>query len=154
MITPSVLLYPSEVAERYFGLDLEDYNANANDAAPLSEDVLLKLPQANYVGLAGCSDPDQLFGYDGADAFVHRHHTSFRDLKKGLSHVAVISERTARKLPSTWLGFHLLGEVDPGRVLGFHLFGLNMATLDECKLDSQHPGCLQVLNPDGHVQLT
>ena len=150
--TPSVLLCPSDVAEGTFRLYLEDHSTMDGDRDPLSEEVLMELPQANYVGIAGYLDPDEPTGYDGAGVFVHRRKFSFRDLTNGLSQVAVISERTARKLPSTWLGFHILGEDGPGRVLGFCNLGPNIATSDECELDSRHPGCILVLFADGHVQ--
>ncbi len=152
MKTPSVLLCPSDVAEGTFHLYLENHRTADDNPDPLSEEVLMELPQANYVGIAGYSDPDELAGYDGAGVFVHRRRISFRDLTNGLSQVAVISERTARKLPSTWLGFHVLGEDAPARVLGFCNLGPNIATSDECELDSRHPGCIQVVFADGHVQ--
>jgi type II secretory pathway pseudopilin PulG len=151
LATPSVLVCPSDVAERTFQLYQEE-DINSGDLDPLSEKVLMELPQANYLGLAGYSDPDEPSEYDGAGVFVHRRRYSFRDLTRGLSQVAVISERTARKLPSTWLGFHVLGEDAPGRVLGFCNLGPNIATSDECELDSRHPGCILVLFADGHVQ--
>lgn len=152
MKTPSVLLCPSDVAEGTFRLYMEDHSSTDGHRDPLSEEVLMELPQANYVGIAGYLDPDEPSGYDGAGAFVHRRRISFRDLTNGLSQVAVISERTARKLPSTWLGFHVLGEDAPGRVLGFCDLGPNIATSDECELASRHPGCILVLFADGHVQ--
>ena len=151
LATPSVLVGPSDVAERTFQLYQEE-DINSGDLDPLSEKVLMELPQANYLGLAGYSDPDEPSEYDGAGVFVHRRRYSFRDLTRGLSQVAVVSERTARKLPSTWLGFHVLGEDAPGRVLGFCNLGPNIATSDECELDSRHPGCILVLFADGHVQ--
>jgi type II secretory pathway pseudopilin PulG len=152
LATPSVLLCPSDVAEDTFQLYLEDDSHSDGDLDPLSEKVLMELPQANYLGLAGYSDPDEPSEYDGTGVFVHRRRYSFRDLTRGLSQVAVVSERTARKLPSTWLGFHVLGEDAPGRVLGFCNLGPNIATSDECELDSRHPGCILVLFADGHVQ--
>jgi prepilin-type processing-associated H-X9-DG protein len=152
MKTPSVLLCPSDVADGTFRLYMEEDSTIDGDRDQLSEEVLMELPQANYVGIAGYLDPDEPSGYDGAGTFVHRRKFSFRDLTRGLSEVAVISERTARKLPSTWLGFHLLGEDAPGRVLGFCNLGPNIAASDECELDSRHPGCVLVLFADGHVQ--
>jgi prepilin-type processing-associated H-X9-DG protein len=152
MKTPSVLLCPSDVAEGTFRLYLEDHNVSDGDSDPLSEEVLMELPQANYVGIAGYTDPDEPAGFDGSGVFMHRRRISFRDLTNGLSHVAVISERTARKLPSTWLGFHVLGEDAPARVLGFCNLGPNLPTSDECELDSRHPGCVQVVFADGHVE--
>lgn len=151
--TPAVLLCPSDVAEGTFQLYLEDDTSSAGGLDPLSEEVLMELPQANYLGIAGFVDPDEPSGYDGAGVFVHRRKFSFRDLTRGLSQVAVISERTARKLPSTWLGFHVLGEDAPGRVLGFCNLGPNNAASDECELDSRHSGCIQVAFADGHVRL-
>jgi prepilin-type processing-associated H-X9-DG protein len=133
-------------------LYLEDHNVSDGDSDPLSEEVLMELPQANYVGIAGYTDPDEPAGFDGSGVFMHRRRISFRDLTNGLSHVAVISERTARKLPSTWLGFHVLGEDAPARVLGFCNLGPNLPTSDECELDSRHPGCVQVVFADGHVE--
>ncbi len=152
LATPSVLLCPSDVSDDTFQLYLEDDDNSGSGLDPLSEEVLMELPQANYLGIAGYSDPDEPSGYDGAGVFVHRRRFAFRDLTRGLSEVAVISERTARKLPSTWLGFHVLGEDAPGRVLGFCNLGPNIATSDECELDSRHPGCILVLFADGHVQ--
>jgi type II secretory pathway pseudopilin PulG len=152
LATPSVLLCPSDVSDDTFQLYLEDDSNIGGGPDPLSEEVLMELPQANYLGIAGYSDPDEPSEYDGAGVFVHRRRFSFRDLTRGLSQVAVISERTARKLPSTWLGFHVLGEDAPGRVLGFCNLGPNIATSDECELDSRHPGCILVLFADGHVQ--
>lgn len=152
MKTPTVLLCPSDVAEGTFRLYLENHRTADGEPDPLSEEVLMELPQANYVGIAGSADPDEPAGYDGTGVFVHRRRISFRDLTNGLSQVAVISERTARKLPSTWLGFHVLGEDAPARVLGFCSLGPNAATSDECELDSRHPGSIQVLFADGHVQ--
>jgi type II secretory pathway pseudopilin PulG len=152
LATPSVLLCPSDVSEETFQLYLEDGSHSDGDLDPLSEEVLMELPQANYLGIAGYLDPDEPSGYDGAGVFVHRRRFSFRDLTRGLSQVAVISERTARKLPSTWLGFHVLGEDAPGRVLGFCNLGPNIATSDECELDSRHRGCILVLFADGHVR--
>ena len=152
LATPSFLLCPSDVSDNTFQLYLEDNSKSDGAPDPLSEEVLLELPQANYLGIAGYLDPDEPSGYDGAGVFVHRRRFSFRDLARGLSHIAVISERTARKLPSTWLGFHVLGEDAPGRVLGFCNLGPNIATSDECELDSRHPGCISVLFADGHVQ--
>jgi type II secretory pathway pseudopilin PulG len=152
MKTPAVLLCPSDVAEGTFRLYMENHRTADGEPDPLSEEVLMELPQANYVGIAGYADPDEPAGYDGSGVFVHRRRVSFRDLTNGLSQVAVISERTARKLPSTWLGFHVLGEDAPARVLGFCSLGPNAATSDECELDSRHPGCIQVLFADGRVQ--
>lgn len=152
LVTPSVLLCPSDVAENTFRLFEETADNSEGGVDPLSDEVLMELPKANYLGISGCMDPDEPSGFDGAGAFVHRKCYSFRDLSNGLSQVAVISERTAKKLPSTWLGFHVLGEDAAGRVLGFCSLGPNTTTSDECELDSRHAGCILVLFADGHVR--
>jgi prepilin-type processing-associated H-X9-DG protein len=62
-----------------------------------------------------------------------------------------VGERTARKLPSTWLGFDLRGEDAAGRVTGQAWLGPNRADADECEFDSRHPGGVNFLWGDGHV---
>ena len=103
--------------------------------------------------MSGSSDPDELTELDGGGSFIAAQPIRFRDLTNGLSHVAVVSERTARRLPSTWLGFHLQGEDAAGRVLGFASFGPNHRDADECEFDSRHPNCINMLFADGHVQV-
>jgi prepilin-type processing-associated H-X9-DG protein len=61
-----------------------------------------------------------------------------------------IGERTARKLPSTWIGFVLTGEDAQARVLGNAWLGPNRIDADECEFDSRHPSCVNFLWADGH----
>ena len=123
-----------------------------DSAAPLPVDILVELPHANYIGVYGTSDPDQRGEIDGGGTFIARDAIRFRDLTNGLSQVAVVAERTARRLPSTWLGFHVHGEDAAGRVLGFAALGPNRVEADECEFDSRHPGCINMLFADGHVR--
>jgi prepilin-type processing-associated H-X9-DG protein/prepilin-type N-terminal cleavage/methylation domain-containing protein len=153
-VTPAVFICPSDSAERLFQLYAEDEDETEfpKSAAPLPLDVLVELPHANYLGVFGTSDPDKIGEIDGGGTFIARDVIRFRDLTNGLSQVAVVAERTARRLPSTWLGFHVHGEDAAARVLGFASLGPNRAEADECEFDSRHPGCINMLFADGHVR--
>ncbi len=153
--TPKVLQCPSDVAEESFKLFMESADEGTPsliDDVHLSEIALMQLPHSNYVGIAGTNDPDETADDDLNGTFIHGRAISFRDLVRGLSNVAVISERSARRLPSTWLGFHQLGEDGPARVTGFMSLGPNQPMADECELDSRHPSGIHVLFADGHLQ--
>ena len=152
--TPGVFICPSDSADTLFQLyaEAEDEHAVPASAAPLAVDVLAELPHANYVGVYGTTDPDERGEIDGGGTFIARDAIRFRDLTNGLSQVAVVGERTARRLPSTWLGFHIEGEDAAGRVLGFAALGPNRVEADECEFDSRHPGCINLLFADGHVR--
>ena len=153
-VTPSVFVCPSDSAAMLFQLYAEHDSERSmpDSAAPLPVDVLLELPHANYLGIYGTSDPDELGEIDGGGSFIARDSIRFSDLTNGLSQVAVVAERTARRLPSTWLGFHVDGEDAAGRVLGFAALGPNRVDADECEFDSRHPGCIHMLFADGHVR--
>ena len=114
--------------------------------------ILVELPHANYIGVFGTSDPDKTGEVDGGGTFIARDAIQFCDLTNGLSQVAVVAERTARRMPSTWLGFHIHGEDAAGRVLGFASLGPNRTEADECEFDSRHPGSINMLFADGHVR--
>lgn len=70
---------------------------------------------------------------------------------RGLSSSLLVGERTARKLPSTWVGFLTNGEDAAGRIVGFADRGPNRDSADECEFASRHPGCVNFLWADGHV---
>jgi type II secretory pathway pseudopilin PulG len=150
--TPTVLICPSDAAEPTFRLfeELQYGQPTSNDS--LSDRILMQLPHSNYIGVSGISDPDEPDSPEGEGVLVQRRGIAFRDLTNGLSNVAVVAERTARKLPSTWLGFHENGEDAAGRVLGYNWLGPNHPASDECEFDSRHPGCIQMLFSDGHVR--
>ncbi len=148
--TSSIFSCPSDSADSTFLLFAEEENDAFRDV--LSDTVLMELPHSNYVGVSGISDPDELRSPAGEGTLIRQQKFCFRDLTRGLSNVAVVSERTARRLASTWLGFHMAGEDAPGRVVGFSSLGPNQPKADECEFDSRHPGCVQSLFADGHVE--
>ena len=149
--TPSVFLCPSDSAEPLFQLFEDDENQRQAAMMPAGK-VLIELPNANYPGVYGTSDPDEIGEIDGGGTFIASHAIRFRDLTNGLSQVTVVAERTARRLPSTWTGFHIHGEDAAGRVLGFSGLGPNQFAADECEFDSRHPGGINMLFADGHVR--
>ncbi len=150
--TPAILICPSDSAAPTFQL-FEEVLHDARESENASENhVLMELPHANYVGVYGVSDADDGRACDGEGTLTHRRHFGFRDLTRGLSNVAVVCERTARRLPSTWLGFHVSGEDAAGRVVGFAFEGPNNPKADECEFDSRHRAHVQMLFADGHVR--
>lgn len=153
LATPAVLACPSDSAEDSFRLFSEVEHPSERDHDDLSDVVLMELPHSNYVGVAGVKDPDEPGQYDGGGSLIAGRKIGFRDLTNGLSQVALVSERTARRLPSTWAGFHMAGEDAAGRVLGFAFYGPNVPTADECEFDSRHSGGIQMLFADGHVRM-
>lgn len=155
--TPTVFSCPSDSALPTFLLFQEANEPHdADEEEPrdiLSDTVLMELPHANYVGVSGSIDPDAPNSPEGDGTLIRQRSFGFRDLSRGLSNVAVVSERTARRLASTWLGFHIAGEDAAARVIGFSGQGPNHPRSDECEFDSRHPGCIQMLFADGHVQV-
>lgn len=153
-ISPPVLVCPSDSAASIFSL----YHERADDAArtgsgDASQEVqLTTLPRCNYVGMFGVSDPDESKSGLGEGTFVANRPVRFRDLTRGLSNVAYIGERTARRLPATWLGVDLRGEDAPARLTGFAFLGPNRPDADECELDSRHTGFINMAFADGHVR--
>lgn len=148
--TPPVFLCPSDISQRSFAL-FREHGAGGRGGAD-SVAILARLPRANYVGIFGTSDPDDVPGPSGEGAFPVDWSIRFGDLERGLSHTFLVGERTARKLPSTWLGVLLGGEDALGRIVGNANRGPNRDDADECELDSRHPGCVNLLWADGHVQ--
>ncbi len=149
--TPASLICPSDVAVASFGLYEESSHHHSPVQGPLSDVMLMELPHSNYVGMYGTIDPDAPSAPNGDGVFICKQRLSWRDLTNGLSNVAVAGERTARRLPSTWLGFHIRGEDGPGRVTGFSFYGPNHPMADECELDSRHSGGVNLAFADGHV---
>lgn len=151
-LTPQVFLCPSDTAEPKFELFAEQgqHETEAQD----SRDVLVTLPHANYVGVFGTIDPDDVDGNTGDGVFIQQQPHHWRDVTRGLSHVVLVGERTARRLPSTWLGFVLDGEDAAGRIVGHADMGPNREDADECEFDSRHSGHVNFLWCDGHVDAT
>jgi prepilin-type processing-associated H-X9-DG protein len=147
--TPAVLLCPADVAEPSFDLFVEigDHETHAQE----SQQTLVILPAASYLGVFGTTDPDHLSGTSGDGTFIEDRSCRFAEITRGLSHVMLVGERTARKLPSTWLGVVLKGEDSAGRLTGYCDLGPNRPDADECEFDSRHPGHVNFLWGDGHV---
>lgn len=117
----------------------------------MSSEIVATLPRANYVGIFGNSDPDDVPGHVGEGVFLEDRSVSLTMLRQGTSRVVLVGERTTRKLPSTWLGIVMEGEDAPGRVTAHLFLGPNRDDADECELDSRHPGHVNFIWGDGHA---
>ena len=149
-LSPDVFLCPSD--PKLITFELFPEPANQLVPAPNSANPLTTLPSTNYVGIFGNGDADETPGAIGEGTFLGERSIRLRELTRGLSNVFIVGERTARKLPSTWIGTVLDGEDAPGRVIGHCWIGPNRKDADECELDSRHPGCANFLWADGHVK--
>lgn len=148
-LTPVIYRCPSDPGPATFELYEEEVG---HDALPTgTEERLGTLPTANYVGVFGTNNPDATPLRSGDGAFIGGRSIRFANITRGLSQVIVVGERTARKLPSTWLGTVYDGEDAPGRVLGNAWLGPNRDDADECEFDSRHLGKANFLWVDGHV---
>jgi len=147
--TPEVFLCPSDFSEPNFPLYAE--LGEHGESEQRSTQVLAILPRANYIGIFGTTDPDAVPGETGNGCFVMARSHRFAELSSGLSHIMLIGERTARKLPSTWLGIATEGEDAAGRLVGYAQLGPNRDDTDECEFDSRHPGHANFVWADGHV---
>jgi prepilin-type processing-associated H-X9-DG protein len=147
---PAIFRCPSDSADLTFDLYQDD--AGSSSAAGTTEQVLLSLPHSNYVGIFGTSDPDEPIGKFGDGTFPGTVGIQWKQLTRGLSNVAMIGERTARQLPSTWLGVDLRGEDAIERVTGFMDLGPNRTDSDEAELSSRHAQGINLLFADGHVR--
>jgi len=154
--TPNVFLCPSDYANQVFAMFAEgqdDNHTSAASVAAYSADpvILAELPASNYVGVFGITDPDVAPDAPGAGVFIQDHSFRFADLLRGQSNTVIVGERTARKLPSTWLGIVMDGEDTVARITGFCEEGPNYVGSDECEFDSRHSGHVNFLYADGHV---
>lgn len=149
-VTPPFFRCPSDVADERFVLFEEQ---EGHESAGLkSQTAMIELPSANYLGVFGTSDPDGVPARVGEGILIEGQFMRFSDCQQGLSHILMVGERTARKLPSTWLGIMLEGEDATGRLVGNAYLGPNRTDADECEFDSRHPGCVNFLWGDGHVK--
>jgi prepilin-type processing-associated H-X9-DG protein len=147
--TPLLFLCPSDLGDPVFPMfaEIGDHGTHAQESA----DVLINLPRANYVGVFGTTDPDDVPGPNGTGVFIQDRARRFQDMFRGTSHVMMVGERTTRKVPSTWLGFAVDGEDAAGRIVGYADLGLNRDDADECEFDSRHTGHANFVWADGHV---
>jgi prepilin-type processing-associated H-X9-DG protein len=149
-LTPSLLLCPSDDAEPTFDMFAEI--ESQPDFGQESKQLLVTLPHANYVAVFGNSDPDHKDLGLGEGPFIKDRTMRLAEISRGLSKVMFIGERTARKLPSTWVGVYLNGEDPQSRMVGAADMGPNRADADECEFDSRHSGHANFLWGDGRVQ--
>jgi prepilin-type processing-associated H-X9-DG protein/prepilin-type N-terminal cleavage/methylation domain-containing protein len=146
---PDIFLCSSDLENTSFELFREIGEHESSEE--LSSEVIMELPAANYLGVFGASDPDGLPSGKGEGPFIFERKLSLSQATRGTTHLLFVGERTARKLPATWLGIHFAGEDAAGRVTGQALLGPNRADADECEFDSRHPGGVNFLWADGHV---
>jgi prepilin-type processing-associated H-X9-DG protein len=147
--TPAVFVCPSDVGDGVFPLyaEIGEHAGHAQD----SSEVLVTLPRANYIGVFGTTDPDDVPGSSGCGLFIKGKGHRFSEVSRGLSHVVSVGERTTRKLPSTWLGVDVEGEDAVGRLVGYSDVGPNRSDADECEFDSRHLSHVNFAWADGHV---
>lgn len=144
-----IFICPSDVAMQQFSLYAEDEKHEAHGVE--SEEVLTNLPFANYVGVFGSLDPDVHPNDQSDGVFMWQQTIALKDIRRGLSETLMVGERTASKLPSTWLGFLVEGEDASARVVGFADKGPNHDEADECEFSSRHTDGANFLWADGHV---
>ena len=145
----SLAVCPSDVQEPQFALYRE--TGAHESGGQQSHTVLVWLASANFLGVFGTKDPDNVPGSTGDGSFLECRPKRFADLERGLSDTLLVGERTGSKLPSSWLGFAKDGEDAASRVVGFAGTGPNRDNSDESEFSSRHPGCANFLWADGHV---
>ncbi len=148
--TPAMFICPSDFAEPRFNL-YKELGTNGEFGQD-SQNLLVTLPHANYVGVFGVSDPDTAKDGIGEGPFIKNITFRFPQFTRGLGKVVFVGERTARKLPSTWIGIYLSGEDANSRIVGSVDRGPNQWDADESELESRHPWRVNFLWGDGRVQ--
>lgn len=139
---------PSDVTPDTFELYADEQSpiAAGHDAS------LTSLPAANYVGVFGNAEPDDTFPAPlGEGAFIEGRPVRLNEFQRGLSNTIVVSERTASRLPSTWLGVERDGEDAVCRLVGNAATAPNCMDCDECEFSSRHNEGINCLWGDGRV---
>ncbi len=141
-ISLRLFLCPSDVAPTYF---------QVTDSG--SRTPYLTLPSANYVGVYGTSEPDEVHPTPPGDGtFINSRPVRFAELTRGLSNVYVVGERSVSMFSSSWIGFDHRDEDAECRVAGNAFDGPNCRRCDECEFGSRHSGISGFLFGDGHVR--
>ncbi|SFH70644.1 DUF1559 family PulG-like putative transporter [Planctomicrobium piriforme] len=147
-MSPALFRCPSDIAPGTFTLFLE----RPSESSPPTNVPLLDLPTANFVGVFGTPEPDNVWQEQLGDGpFCGATPVSFPQFLRGLSNVLLVGERQAATVPSTWLGVDFRGEDAACRLLGNAERGPNKSEADECEFTSRHPGCVHFLWGDGRV---
>lgn len=137
-----LLLCPSDVAPQTFDL-LE----------PGTTTPFLTLPSANYIGVFGTFEPDEIDPTPSGDGtFINARPVRFAELSRGLSNVMMTGERSTAIFPTTWIGFDRRDEDAECRIVGSALLQPNCQQCDECEFGSRHPGISNFLFGDGQVR--
>ncbi|WP_437191600.1 DUF1559 domain-containing protein [Planctomicrobium sp. SH527] len=138
----SLFLCPSDVAPALFEL-----------TTPSSGAPYMTLPSANYVGVYGISEPDEIHPTPpGEGAFINGRPVRFSELTRGLSNTFIVGERSISFFPATWIGFDHRDEDAECRVVGSAIEAPNCQQCDECEFGSRHTGVSGFLFGDGHVR--
>ncbi|MBA4032480.1 MAG: hypothetical protein C0478_16540 [Planctomyces sp.] len=135
-------LCPSDVAPQTFDL-----------YEPGSGIAYLTLPSANYVGVYGTSEADEVRPTPPGDGtFINTRPVRFSEIDRGLSNLFIVGERSTEMFSSSWLGFDRRDEDAECRLVGSAIMGPNCLVCDECEFGSRHTGVSNFLFGDGHVR--
>ncbi len=144
---PVLLLCPSDIRSATFRFFSQPDTSGEHA-------VLFDLPTANYVGVYGTFEPDDVVPAPiGDGAFRGTEPISLSQFSRGLSNTLLVGERTMARVPSTWLGVDFRGEDAACRIVGIAHSHPNCNDCDECEFDSRHSGGANFLWGDGHVTL-
>jgi len=139
---------PSDIADDTF--ELFDVPASSSAASR----ALLTLPAASFAGVFGTTEPDDVYpAPPGEGAFLESRPVRLQEFERGLSNTFLVGERTAARLPVTWLGVERNGEDAVCRLVGNAATHPNCEDCDECEFASRHTGGVNFLWGDGHVSI-
>ena len=140
---------PSDAPRDHFDLGMEENPSQ----------VLLQLATANYVGVFGTMELEDCHELrvgeicKGDGVFSHMSHTTFAEIRDGVSNTFLVGERASRFGESTWVGMVAEGEEAIARILGIadHPPNAKGGHLDD--FSSEHPSGTNFLYADGSVHL-
>lgn len=163
----ALFLCPSDIASPTFVLredddyQTQDASSSGQSVRGRNQKVIGVLPTANYVGVFGTTEADDLPPFprrqsrstssDGT--IVHDQRVGIVHLERGTANTLLIGERTMAMVPSTWLGVDVRGEDAQCRLVGSAITRPNCEICDECEFSSRHEGGVNFLWADGHVSL-